>query len=123
MTELAFYAMSLSDTSYQFGGTTPANGFDCSGFVVHVFKHSADLTLPRTSQEISKSGLALDSEDLSPGDLVFYDTQHAQFSHVGIYIGDSKFVHAPRTGSRVKIERMGDKYWASRYNGARRITE
>ena len=98
MNELVMYAVSLADTPYHYGGNSANNGFDCSGFVGHVFRHALGVSLPRTSREISRVGKPISQSELSPGDLVFYNTQHASFSHVGIYVGDGKFVHSPRTG-------------------------
>jgi cell wall-associated NlpC family hydrolase len=121
MNELVMYAVSLADTPYQYGGKDPESGFDCSGFVDHVFQHSLGISLPRTSHEISRVGTPINFKHLRPGDLVFYNTQHKAFSHVGIYMGENKFVHAPKSGSRIRVEEMNEKYWQSRYNGARRI--
>jgi cell wall-associated NlpC family hydrolase len=121
MNELVMYAMSLAETPYHFGGNSPDNGFDCSGFVDHVFSHSLGVSLPRTSHEISQVGSFIKREHLRPGDLVFYNTQHSSYSHVGIYVGENKFVHAPKSGSRIRVEKMNEKYWLNRYNGARRI--
>ena len=121
MNELVMYAMSLADTPYHFGGNTPENGFDCSGFVEHVYRHSLGMTLPRTTHELSRYGIAVNKNHLRPGDLVFYNTQHSPYSHVGIYIGEDKFVHAPKTGSQIRVEKMNTEYWLKRYNGARHI--
>jgi cell wall-associated NlpC family hydrolase len=121
MNELVMYAVSLADTPYRYGGNSANNGFDCSGFVGHVFSHSLAISMPRTSREISRAGKPVSQSELSPGDLVFYNTQHASFSHVGIYIGDGKFVHSPKSGDMVRTEQMQMHYWAVRYDGARRI--
>lgn len=121
MNDLVMYTVSLADTPYHYGGNSANNGFDCSGFVGHVYRHSLGLSLPRTSREISQVGKPISVDELSPGDLVFYNTQHASFSHVGIYIGDGKFVHSPRTGESVRTEQMQMNYWKTRYDGARRI--
>jgi cell wall-associated NlpC family hydrolase len=121
MNDLVFYALSLADTPYIYGGNTPEEGFDCSGFVGYVFQHSLKLKLPRTSAEISKKGTFLLLTQLRPGDLVFYNTQKRAYSHVGIFVGEGKFVHAPKTGSHIRVERMETPYWKSRYNGSRRI--
>lgn len=118
--DLVMYAVSLADTPYHYGGNSAA-GFDCSGFVDHVYRHALGISLPRTSREISQVGTPINRNELSPGDLVFYNTQHASFSHVGIYVGDGKFVHAPRSGERVRTEEMQLRYWQTRYDGARRI--
>jgi cell wall-associated NlpC family hydrolase len=121
MNELVMYAVSLADTPYHYGGNSASSGFDCSGFVGHVYRHSLDISMPRTSREISRIGKPISQSELSPGDLVFYNTQNASFSHVGIYIGDGKFVHSPRTGESVRTEQMQLRYWQTRYDGARRI--
>jgi cell wall-associated NlpC family hydrolase len=116
-------ALDLIGIRYKRGGSSPETGFDCSGFVGHVFKEGLGLYLPRSSREISKAGETVDRTELKPGDLVFFNTMRRAFSHVGIYLGDNRFVHAPRTGGKVRIEDMSDRYWAKRYNGARRIAE
>jgi len=121
MNELVMYTVSLADTPYRYGGNSANNGFDCSGFVDHVYRQTLGISLPRTSHEISRVGKPISPEELSPGDLVFYNTQHASFSHVGIYVGDGKFVHSPRTGESVRTEQMQMRYWRTRYDGARRI--
>ena len=114
-------AMDLLGIRYRFGGSSPESGFDCSGFVSHVFREGLGLILPRSSKEMSKSGEAISRDELRPGDLVFFNTMRHAFSHVGIYLGDDQFVHAPRTGGRVRIEDLRDRYWMKRFNGARRI--
>jgi len=119
--ELAVYALSLSGTPYKYGGSSPETGFDCSGFVGHVFKQSLGKTLPRSTVEISRMGVSQNAKWLSPGDLVFYNTLNKDYSHVGIYLGDGQFVHSPSTGKSVTIGNMNEPYWRSRYNGARRI--
>lgn len=108
-------------TPYKWGGTTE-NGFDCSGFVKFVYEHSIGLTLPRTSKEMSEVGTIVKNfKELMPGDLVFFNTRRFNFSHVGIYLGDNKFIHAPRKGQKVRVEEIDDSYWTKRFNGARRI--
>lgn len=116
-------AMSLIGIRYKYGGTSPENGLDCSGLVGYVFKEAWGKTLPRTSEEISLLGEKIESHDLRPGDLVFYNTLKRTFSHVGIYLGDNKFIHSPSQGGEVRIERMDVNYWKKRFNGARRITD
>lgn len=108
---------------YKYGGATPENGLDCSGLVRYVFKEAWGANLPRTSKEISKLGEHVDTKDLQPGDLVFYNTLKRGFSHVGIYLGDNKFIHSPAAGGEVRIESMDLNYWKKRFNGARRITD
>lgn len=121
MNGLTEYAASLIGTPYRYGGNTPDRGFDCSGFVGHVFQHKLGKTLPRSSEEISRVGVAQKSNNLRPGDLVFYNTLNRTFSHVGIYLGDGQFIHSPSSGKSVSIVNMSDTYWRKRYNGARRI--
>ena len=122
MSNLAIYAMSLYDTPYQYGGKSRDNGFDCSGFVQFVFQNSLGLQLPRTSSEMSRLGAPLESIQLQPGDLVFFNTTSSAYSHVGIYVGENRFVHSPRTGKAIMLTSLNDKYWSARYIGARRIT-
>jgi len=122
MNSLAIYAMSLSDTPYQYGGNSRENGFDCSGFVQFVFQNALGLKLPRTSAEMSRAGTPLQTNQLKPGDLVFFNTTRNQFSHVGIFIGENRFVHSPRSGKAITIASMNDGYWRVRYNGARRLS-
>jgi len=121
MNDLTAYAISLTGTPYKYGGTTPDSGFDCSGFVGHVYRHSLGKTLPRSSYGMSRVGVAEKSGKLRPGDLVFYNTLHKAYSHVGIYLGDGKFIHSPSSGKSVSIVNMDEPYWRKRYNGARRL--
>lgn len=121
--ELALHAMSLIGIRYKYGGTTPENGLDCSGLVRYLFKEAWGKDLPRTSEEISRVGEKIDTHELQPGDLVFYNTLRRGFSHVGVYLGDNKFIHAPSGGGQVRIESMDMSYWKNRFNGARRINQ
>ena len=121
MEELTEYALSLSGTPYKYGGTSPDSGFDCSGFVGHVYRQKLGKSLPRSSREISRIGVALKPDALRPGDLVFYNTLNKSYSHVGIYLGDEQFIHSPSSGKSVSIVNMKETYWRKRYNGARRI--
>lgn len=121
--ELAAQAMSMIGIHYKYGGNLPETGLDCSGLVRYVFKEAWNKDLPRTSEEISRVGEKVDTRDLQPGDLVFYNTLKRGFSHVGIYLGDNKFIHAPSAGGSVRIESMDVGYWRKRFNGARRINE
>jgi cell wall-associated NlpC family hydrolase len=114
-------ALQLVGIRYRRGGSSTETGFDCSGFVGYVFREGLGLALPRTSREISRTGEPVDKNELEPGDLVFFNTMRHAFSHVGIYLGDNQFVHAPRSGRAVRVEDLRDRYWAKRYNGARRI--
>jgi len=119
--ELAVQALSMLGINYRYGGTSPETGLDCSGLVRYVFKEAWGTDLPRTSAEISRVGEKVDKVDLRPGDLVFYNTLRRGFSHVGIYLGDRKFIHSPSAGGQVRIEDMDVAYWKKRFNGARRI--
>jgi cell wall-associated NlpC family hydrolase len=118
--EVLFSALSLTGIKYKWGGKTPETGFDCSGFVRYVFQNAANLSLPVTAHAIAQIGHSIKKDELQPGDLVFFNTLKSAFSHVGIYIGDNKFVHAPRTGAQVRVEKMSS-YWTSRFDGAKRL--
>jgi cell wall-associated NlpC family hydrolase len=121
-TEMVLTAMNFLGVRYVRGGSTAEQGFDCSGFTRHVFENSLGLVLPRRADEQArKSGLLqVKKDELKPGDLVFFNTMRRAFSHVGIYVGEGKFIHAPRAGAEVRIEDMRASYWAKRFNGARR---
>ncbi len=121
--ELAMQAVGLLGIDYKRGGNSPENGLDCSGLVRHVFKQAWGLILPRTSHEISQVGKHVEKHEMQPGDLVFYNTLKRGFSHVGIYLGDNKFIHSPSSGGQVRIESMDLSYWKHRFNGARRIDD
>jgi len=115
-------ALSMLGTPYKFGGSNPEQGLDCSGFVKHVYKESTNLTLPRSAREMSRLGEPVAKSELKPGDLVFFNTRRRPNSHVGIYKGNGEFVHASSTRRKaVTVSRMDQKYWASRFNGARRV--
>jgi cell wall-associated NlpC family hydrolase len=116
-------ALNLIGIRYRRGGGDAERGFDCSGFVRYVYQEALGLVLPRTSREISRTGEPVEKSELQPGDLVFFKTMRHAFSHVGIYLGDNQFVHAPRPGGAVRVEDIRDRYWMKRYNGARRIDE
>lgn len=119
--EIALHAMGLLGIQYKYGGNSPESGLDCSGLVTHVFREAWGATLPRTSTELSRVGTQVEKHELQPGDLVFFNTLRRAFSHVGIYLGDSKFIHAPSSGGKVRIESMNVSYWKKRFNGARRV--
>ena len=106
---------------YRYGGNSPVTGFDCSGLVAHVYLEAWNIRLPRNTSAQSKVGAPVSLAELQAGDLVFYDTLKRPYSHVGIYLGDGKFVHAPKTGAQVRVESLKSAYWAQRYNGARRV--
>jgi cell wall-associated NlpC family hydrolase len=119
--DLALFALGLAGIQYKYGGNSPDAGMDCSGLVRYVFKEILDKDLPRSSEEISHIGNAIENHDLQPGDLVFFNTLKRAFSHVGIYLGENKFIHSPASGGRVRIESMSVQYWKQRFNGARRV--
>jgi cell wall-associated NlpC family hydrolase len=123
--DLVIASMNFLGVPYKRGGQSVEQGFDCSGFTRHVFEASIGLALPRRSSEQAQAaGLKpVDRHELKPGDLVFFNTLRAAFSHVGIYIGEGKFIHAPRTGGQVRVEDMRVAYWTKRYNGARRAEQ
>lgn len=119
--EISIQAMSLVGTPYRYGGNTPDSGFDCSGLVRYVVQRAANVNLPRTTEQMGQRGTSLERSDVASGDLVFFNTTGRANSHVGIYVGQNRFVHAPATGGTVRLEDMGKSYWAARYNGARRV--
>ena len=121
--EITVQALALLGVNYKWGADSPERGFDCSGLVTHVFQQVAGIMLPRNSQGMSKVGEKIDKSDLQPGDLVFFNTRKRPNSHVGIYIGEERFVHAPRSGGEVEISDMHESYWKKRFNGARRIND
>ena len=122
ISELTSYARTLIGTPYKYGGNSPDSGFDCSGFVGHVFRHALGVNLPRNADEMSRFGRSVSTDDLRAGDLVFFNTQQSRFSHVGIYLGDNRFIHAPSSGGKVRTENILNSYWKNHYDGARRIT-
>ncbi len=121
-TDLVVSAMNFLGVRYRRGGNSAEQGFDCSGFTRYVFENSIGLVLPRRADQQAKNAGLLDvkKDELKPGDLVFFNTMRRAFSHVGIYVGEGKFIHAPRTGGQVRIEDMQQAYWAKRFSGARR---
>jgi len=114
-------ALNMIGVRYRWGGNTPDSGLDCSGFVRYVFQDTLGMALPRRAEEMSRVGEKVRVSDLKPGDLVFFNTMRRTFSHVGIYIGDNKFVHSPSTGSTIRVDDMDSGYWEKRFTGARRI--
>ncbi len=120
--ELVVSAMAFLGVTYRRGGNSFDEGFDCSGFTRHVFEHSLGLKLPRQADEQAEAPglLQVGREELRPGDLVFFNTLKRTFSHVGIYVGDGRFIHAPKPGAAIRMEDMGSSYWYPRFTGARR---
>jgi len=119
--DVAIYALGMIGVDYKFGGNSPETGLDCSGLVRYVFQQVTGFTLPRTSKEMSGLGAKVAVGDLKPGDLVFFNTRRFQFSHVGIYLGDGRFIHAPSRGREVEIAELTNSYWRKHFNGARRL--
>jgi cell wall-associated NlpC family hydrolase len=122
--DAVFSAMSYLGVPYRRGGNTADEGFDCSGFTRHIYQLAFGLTLPRRADEQAtmRAASQIDKSELQPGDLVFFNTLKRTFSHVGIYVGDGKFIHAPRTGAVVRVDSMNNSYWAPRFDGARRVS-
>ncbi|WP_375213605.1 C40 family peptidase [Aquabacterium sp.] len=120
--DLVLSAMNFLGVPYRRGGDSRETGFDCSGFTRHVFENSIGLILPRRAIEQANSPalMPVQQAELKPGDLVFFNTLRHTFSHVGIYIGDNKFIHSPRAGGQVRVEDMRQAYWQQRFDGARR---
>ena len=117
--DVVLYALGLVDTGYRFGGKNPDEGLDCSGMVSHIYQSTLGLKVKGSAADIARQARAIERQDLRPGDLVFFNTNNRSFSHVGIYIGDARFVHAPSTNGRVRIDRLGDRYYAQRFEAAR----
>jgi cell wall-associated NlpC family hydrolase len=115
------HAMQVVGVKYRYGGRSPETGFDCSGLIAHIFERAWGVALPAGTEALSKVGQAVKRKDLEPGDLVFYNTRNRPYSHVGIYLGDGRFLHAPRAGARVRVESLDTSYWRARFNGARRL--
>ena len=120
-TDMLTQAMGLLGVPYRRGGSSEETGFDCSGFVRHMYEKSFGRLLPRRANEQAKATETIDREELKPGDLVFFNTMKRAFSHVGIYVGDGKFIHAPRAGKSIRVDDMRSAYWQKRFNGARRV--
>ncbi len=119
--ELVIHALSMIGVKYKWGGNDLEGGLDCSGLVGRVFNEVTGLVLPRDSRSMSKVGTSVEKAELKPGDLVFFNTLRRPFSHVGIYIGNDRFVHSPRRGREVEVSELRDGYWKKRFNGARRL--
>ena len=117
--DVALYALTLIDTGYRFGGKNPQAGLDCSGMVSYVFDQAAGLKVQGSAADIARRGRPIGRHELRPGDLVFFNTLNRSFSHVGIYIGDRRFIHAPSKNGRVRIDHLSDRYYAQRFEAAR----
>ena len=119
--DLVINALSFLGVHYKYGGDHASTGFDCSGFVRHVYRQTLGLVLPHNAAQQSREGERIAESQLRPGDLVFFNTLRRAFSHVGIYIGNGEFIHAPRPGQEVQIGSLDSPYWARRFDGARRL--
>jgi cell wall-associated NlpC family hydrolase len=119
--DLVFNAMGFLGVPYRRGGNTVDTGFDCSGFVKAMYEQTLGLILPRRANEQAAATQKIDKQDLKPGDLVFFNTMRHAFSHVGIYVGEGRFIHSPKPGAEVRVEDMSVRYWAQRFDGARRV--
>ena len=119
--DVVVHALALLGTPYRYGGSSPQTGLDCSGLVRHVFAVALNRDLPRRSEEMGGLGQSVARAELQPGDLVFFNTLRRAFSHVAIYIGEGRFVHAPAGKGQVRIEGLDERYWSARFDGARRL--
>jgi cell wall-associated NlpC family hydrolase len=119
--DLVVNAMGFLGVPYLRGGSSAERGFDCSGFVRSMYEQTVGLVLPRRASEQAAATTLIDRQELKPGDLVFFNTMRRAFSHVGIYVGDGKFIHAPKPGATVRVESMREAYWERRFDGARRV--
>ena len=122
--DVLFQAISLVGTPYRYGGNSPDAGFDCSGLITFVFQSSAGLKLPRSTRElIDIEAPGIDKDRLYPGDLVYFNPAGGRVSHIGIYVGERRFVHAPATGGTVRMDNLDTPYWQKHYVGAKRVLE
>lgn len=121
--DLVVTAMGFLGVPYRRGGNSLETGFDCSGFVRAIYQQTVGLMLPRRANEQAAATQTIDKRELQPGDLVFFNTMKRTFSHVGIYVGDGKFIHSPKPGAQVRVEDMGARYWSHRFDGARRVLQ
>jgi cell wall-associated NlpC family hydrolase len=121
--QVVLAALNFLDTPYRLGGSSAETGFDCSGFTRHIYHQSVGVALPRSADEqaAARGWVEVGRDALQPGDLVFFNTLGRTFSHVGIVVGEGRFIHAPRTGAQVRVERLQAAYWARRYTGGRRL--
>ncbi|MCU0765065.1 MAG: C40 family peptidase [Burkholderiaceae bacterium] len=119
--DLVLSAIGLLGVPYRYGGDLPSSGFDCSGLVRYVARNALGVQLPRQAEEIGRAGIPVSPPELLPGDLVFFNTLGRPFSHVGLYVGDGRFIHAPAGRGKVRFEDMSQAYWRSRFDGARRL--
>ena len=119
--EMVLFALGLLDTGFRFGGRNPDAGLDCSGMVAYIVENISTRQLPHNAAQIADRTRPIDVSELRPGDLVFFNTMKRRHSHMGIYIGDGRFVHAPNSRGRVRVERLDNRYFAQRIDGARTL--
>jgi hypothetical protein len=119
--ELISNAIGFLGVPYKRGGNNAETGFDCSGFVRAIYEQTVGMVLPRKADQQAAATQSIDRSEMQPGDLVFFNTMRRAFSHVGIYLGEGKFIHSPKPGAEVRVEDMRSKYWERRFNGARRV--
>ena len=119
--ELVVTALGFLGVPYKRGGNSVETGFDCSGFVRAMYEQTVGMILPRKAEQQAAATQQIEKSELQPGDLVFFNTLRRTFSHVGIYVGEGKFIHSPKPGAEVRVEDMQKSYWHSRFDGARRV--
>lgn len=117
--EVALFALGLMDTGYRYGGKNPTAGLDCSGMVSHVYGAAVKLNVSGSAADIARLGRPVGRDELQPGDLVFFNTRNRPYSHVGIYIGDDRFVHAPNQNGKVRTDSLSKSWYATRFEEAR----
>jgi len=121
--KIIVHALSLIGVDYRYGGFHPDTGLDCSGFIRYIFAQALNLNVPHSSVALSRLGIAVDRKALQRGDLVFFNTRGWRASHVGLYLGNNHFIHAPSTGNKIHIAKFNTRYWLNRFNGARRFID
>ncbi|WP_287881151.1 C40 family peptidase [Aquitalea sp.] len=119
--EILMYTLGLLDLDYKFGGSNPEAGLDCSGMVSYIYQNAVGVRLPHNAAQIAGLARPVSNSQMQVGDLVFFNTMNRSFSHMGIYIGDNKFVHAPRTNSAIRVDRLDNSYFSARFEGARTL--
>ncbi|GAA5785608.1 peptidase P60 [Chitiniphilus shinanonensis] len=119
--EILMYALGLLDVGYQFGGNNPEAGLDCSGMVSFIYRNAAGVALPHNAAQIAQMARPVERKGLQAGDLVFFNTLGRSFSHMGVYIGDGKFIHAPSSGGKIRVDSLDKPYFAERFEGGRTL--
>ena len=119
--EVVMYALGLLDVGYKFGGSNPEAGLDCSGMAAFIYKNAVNVQLPHNAKQIAEATKPIDTGKMRAGDMVFFNTMNRPYSHMGIYIGDGKFIHAPRTNSVIRVDTLASGYFADRLEGARTV--